>query len=390
MKTGLVSFHFSDNYGALYQAYGLRQWFVDRGHDAQFINYHPAYVEEGGALDRPWEPSLWRKNATIAYMWISHTWRRLFGDKKQAAGFDAFRRDYLGISGERIDTAEGMAKISREYELLVCGSDQIWNPSIQRGVDPVYFLDFPGSAGARKIAYAPSFGREEIEAHHLPQVGALVSKLDGISVRESSGADILEGAGVERERVHVVPDPTILFGDFRKLMRQHREADSAVFCYALRTDEVIRNVAEQAAQKLGVPLVSSRNSRQRWRDIGTGISPGPVEWLQRLVNAEFVVSNSFHGVALSIIHSKPFIAVKLPGKRAGLNARVENLLHLTNLEHRALENADSQKVGKILETPIDWDATNARLSELRATGSGYLEAKLADIGQMDKNSRATK
>lgn len=389
MKVGILTYHFSDNYGALYQAYGLRQWFIDRGYDAQFINYHPTYVEEGGPLDRPWKPSLWRKNATIAYMWIAHKWRSLFGDKQQIAGFDAFRRDYLGVTGERISTAKEMAKTVGEYDLLVCGSDQIWSPSIQRGVDPVYFLDFPGSDGARKIAYAPSFGREEIEAHHMQQVGALVSKLHGISVRESSGAAILEAAGVERERVHVVPDPTILLGDFSKLMRQHREADRAVFCYALRTDEVIRNVAEQAAEQLGVPLVSSRNSRQRWRDIGTGISPGPVEWLQRLVNADFVVSNSFHGVALSIIHSKPFIAVKLPGKRAGMNARVENLLRLTNLEHRVLETADSQKVAKLLETPIDWGAINARLSELQASGSSYLEAKLTEFWQMDKNPKAT-
>lgn len=379
MKVGLLTYHFSDNYGALYQAYGLRQWLNECGHDADFVNYHPTYVEEGGALDRPWKPSLWRKNATIAYMKLSHLQRKWFGEKRLRESFDTFRRDYLGVTGPRIKKAECLRSIADAYDVFICGSDQIWNPSIQRGLDPVYFCQIPGGERAVRVSFAPSFGRTEIEPAFLPAVRTLTEQLDGLSVREPSGAEILKKAGVSPGRIHVVPDPTILLGSFPAMERAGTQDDRTVFCYALRTDEVIRDVAEAVAAGLDVPLVSSRSSRQRWRDIGTGISPGPVEWLQRLANAEFVVSNSFHGVALSILHNKPFLAVGLPGAKASLNARVEDLLEATGLSDRLIDNSDDDVLGARMATPIDWVAVNAKLAAMKAVGEDFLAGFLAEV-----------
>ena len=168
MKVGLLTYHFSDNYGALFQAYALRKWFQSRNVEAEFVNYHPTYVEEGGRLDRPWKASLWRKNATILYLKQAHLKRQLFGDKKQRAGFDHFRREVLGVRSDRILTSQALQPLLYKYNLLICGSDQIWNPSIQRGLDPVYFLDIPNTDHLRKVSYAPSFGRGSIEAEHFP------------------------------------------------------------------------------------------------------------------------------------------------------------------------------------------------------------------------------
>jgi hypothetical protein len=96
MKADLFTYHFSDNYGALFQAYALRKWLSDRVGIAEFVNYHPDYVEEGGSLDRPWKLSLWRKNATIFYMRQAHLRRKLFGDRAKRAEFEAFRIERLG------------------------------------------------------------------------------------------------------------------------------------------------------------------------------------------------------------------------------------------------------------------------------------------------------
>lgn len=377
MRVALLTYHFSDNYGALYQAYSLREWLSGRGIDAEFVNYHPTYVEEGGPLDRPWKPSLWRKNATIAYLWQAHMRRRLFGDKVQRKRFENFRRDVLGVTGPRIRRAEDLAPALADKDMLICGSDQIWNPSVQRGLDPVYFLDIAGAEHSRKVAYAPSFGRGAIEDHHNAQLGSLVSRLDGISVRETTGLDILERAGIDRSRARVVPDPTILLGRFDALLGDGIDPDDSVFCYALRTDEVIRDVATEAARITGGPLRAPRTTHQRWADIGEGIVPGPVEWLQTLAAARVVVSNSFHGVALSVVLNRPFIAVGLPGKRARMNARVENLLAVAGLEHRLLTDADPSKVRHLAETPIDWTPVNARLAAVRAEAEAYLDAEIA-------------
>lgn len=381
MKVGLLTYHFSDNYGALFQAYSLRKWLQDRGVEAEFVNYHPKYVEEGGPLDQPWKPALWRKNATILYMKQAHLRRRLFGDRAQKARFDTFRREVLGVSGPRLMQAEDLAPEIARNDMLVCGSDQIWNPSIQRGLDPVYFLDIPGTDHTHKVAYSPSFGRTEIEPAYHAELHLLVSGLHGISVREATGLDILETAGIARDRALVVPDPTVLLGGFDTLLDSGPEGravpDDSVFCYALRTDETIREVAEEAARLTGGPLRAPRSTHQRWRDIGEGIAPGPVEWLQTLARARMVVSNSFHGVALSVVLNRPFIAVGLPGKRAGMNARVQNLLSIAGLTDRILKTPDPAAVRALAAAPIDWDSVNARLATVRVRAEAYLDSHIA-------------
>ena len=376
LRVALFTYHFSDNYGALYQAYALREWLLSRGVDAEFVNYHPTYVEEGGPLDQPWKPSLWRKNATIAYMWQAHARRKLFGDKVQRKLFESFRRDVLGVTGPRLKRVQDLASEMGHYDMLVCGSDQIWNPSVQRGLDPVYFLDIPGADHARKVAYAPSFGRTEIEPRYNEDVRQMASALDGLSVREASGLNILERAGVARDRAIVVPDPTILLGCFDTLLGPKIATDDSVFCYALRSDEVIREVAEETARITGGTLRAPRTTHQRWANSGEGVAPGPVEWLQMLARSRVVVSNSFHGVALSVVLNRPFIAVGVPGKRASLNARVQNLLAGTGLLDRAVTDADPTRIRALVNTPIDWKAVNAFLAKQRLGAEAYLDAEI--------------
>jgi hypothetical protein len=382
MKAGIFTYHFSDNYGALFQAYALRKWLLDRGISAEFVNYHPAYVEEGGPLDRPWKASLWKKNATILYMRQAHLRRKLFGDSEQRKEFERFRSDYLGITGQRLFGPKELTPHLVDYDVLICGSDQIWNPSIQRGLDPVYFLDIPGAESVRKVAYAPSFGRSSIEPSHLKELNRLIEGLDAVSVRETSGLDILATAGLSKVQACVVPDPTILRGRFDELLGGDTLKDSidrSVFCYALRTDEVIRDVAKAAANHFGAKLLAPRSSHQRWHDIGQGVIPGPIEWLRMLARAKIVVSNSFHGIALSIVLNRPFIAVALPGKRAGMNARAENLLKLAGLTDRLVKTADPNEVRRLAEAPIDWSATNKRLATTRSEAEAYLDAQIAAL-----------
>lgn len=374
LRVGLLTYHFYDNFGAVLQAYALRKWFLNEGINAAFVDYHPCYVEGGGAFERPWKRSLWRKNATVLYIKLNYIRQRLFGERQQRAAFSAFRQEHLGIRGQRRRDGDSLTQEVKVCHMLVCGSDQIWNPSVQCGLDPIYFLEIPGSRGVRKVAYAPSFGRAEIESEHVPELTRLLRGLDAISVRERSGLGILAQAGIAN--ACVVPDPTILLGDFSDLTGGKIESDGSVFCYALRSDEVIRDVAMSAARQSGCSLRSARNPHQRWRDIGEGVSPGPLEWLRMLSRSRFVVSNSFHGVALSVILNRPFIAVTLPGKKTSLNARTLNLLECTGLMDRFVTDADPERVAALLDSPVDWTVVNTSLAEQRKIGEKYLRREI--------------
>jgi hypothetical protein len=194
-------------------------------------------------------------------------------------------------------------------------------------------------------------------------------------VREASGAKIVKQL-TGRDAL-VVPDPTILLGDFSSLLRGvELDPQDTIFCYALRSDAIVRDVAEMSAQHLGFPVISPRNSRQRWRDIGLGIVPGPVDWLRHLVRSRAVVSNSFHGIALAIIHNKPFIAVSLPGAKAGMNARVLNLLESTGLMGRFVTEANAARVATLSDEPIDWADVNTRLAVQRSVAEDYLRREI--------------
>lgn len=380
MQVKILTYHFSDNYGALFQAYGLREWFRRRGVNAEFINYHPKYVEEGGRFDQPLNFRKWKKNMTIAYMKGAHVYWSLFGNPQQRKAFDEFRRAHLGIVGPRLlDSAE--LTDSNDGDLLVCGSDQIWNPSIQRGLDPVYFLNFNGATRARRVAYAPSFGKASLPAEFHAEAGKLISGLNGISVREDSGVKIVRD--VSGREATCVPDPTILLGDFANLLETIAPpSEKHVFCYALRTSEVIREVAEHAARVECAKLLSPRSARQRWKAIGAGIEPGPVEWLRLLDSSSLVVTNSFHGVALSIVLNKRFLAVALPGKKSVMNERVRNLLDQTALLDRIVTSTDANEIERVMCQPIDWTVVNERVKALRRTGEDFLDDQISSLSRM--------
>lgn len=388
IRAGLLTYHFSDNFGALMQAYGLRTWLRRQGVDAQFINYHPGHVEDGGRLRNPLDPRQAKANAKILYLKLAAIQRRFFGDRAQARKFADFQAEDLGVVGPRLETAaEVQAFLLRpenRFDLLICGSDQIWAPSQQYGVDPVYYLDFPsGAQGARRAAYAPSFGRADLDPVYEAAVRGYLAGFDGLSARERSGVEIV--ASLTGRDVAWVPDPTILLGDYAELAAragadsEGRGGEGHVFCYALRTGQGIREVAEAAAALTGAPIVSPYNVHRRWREIGATIHPSPAEWVSQVARAGYVVSNSFHGTVFAILFRKPFVSVALPGKRAALNERSRTLLVALGLESRFVDAADMTAARRILAAPVDWSVAEPRLAAMQAQGRAYLAAQIERV-----------
>lgn len=370
MRVGILTYHFSDNFGALMQAYGLRQWLLQRGVNAEFINYHPRHVEEGGIqLNRG--PKAFAKSVFLTF---SQAKRRLFGNKAQAQSFTTFQREVLSVKGARYETVQDLARLDR-FDLIVCGSDQIWNPSEQHGLDPVYFADFPGADRARRISYAASFGKSSLADPYHAEAAKLIGKMDAVAVREASGLDVVRSL-TSHEPV-LVPDPTILHGDFSALIAANPSPSKGhVFCYALRTAQGVREAAHLAAQKTGGSVLSPDNPHRRWPEVGTTVYPSPGEWVSMIDTASVVVTNSFHGVALSILLERPFISVALPGAKAGLSERVRNLLRQLDLEDRLVSAGDEVATLRMLDAPIDWNQVSRKIREMRQAGEAYLEAQI--------------
>ncbi|WP_158693529.1 polysaccharide pyruvyl transferase family protein [Neorhizobium alkalisoli] len=381
-RIGILTYHFSENFGALMQAYGLRQWLIEQGHQAEFVNYHPRYVEEGGDFERLLSPSAFRRNLKVAYLRLSTLQRRLFGSRLQAEQFENFRRDALGVAGPRLftqaDVEAFFATQAGSFDMLVCGSDQIWNPSSQKGLDPVYFLAMRDAAKARHVSYAPSFGKGSLDPAFDNEVRRFVSGIDGLSVREESGVEIVER--ITARKAECVPDPAILLGDFSKLIQRAEPVGQGhVFCYALRTGDGIRQVAEMISQEKAAPVVSPYNTHRRWREIGETVFPSPSGWVAMIDRSTFVVTNSFHGTVLAILQNKPFLTVGLPGAKSGLNERVRNLLRQLDLSDRFVEAGDLETARLRIREDIDWRKTSTRLAEMQQQGRSFLANQLESI-----------
>ncbi|WP_172331814.1 polysaccharide pyruvyl transferase family protein [Mangrovicoccus sp. HB161399] len=379
-RIGIFTYHFSDNFGALMQAYGLRRWLMDQGCEAEFVNYHPEHVEAGGSLADLLKSGSLKSKAKIVYLKLSALQRKLFGNRDQIEMFHRFQSGTLGVSGPVLRTAEEvdafLASPGGRFDMLICGSDQIWAPSQQYGIDPVYYLDFPGGAqGARRISYAPSFGRATLDPAYETEVAGYLAGFDGLSAREKSGVEIVET--LAQRPTAWVPDPTILLGDYSGLAAAAANVgEGHVFCYALRTGQGIREVAAMAGEKTGGKVLSPYNIHRRWPEIGETVYPSPEQWIAHVAKASFVVSNSFHGTVFSILFRKPFLTVGLPGSRAALNERSKNLLSSLGLLDRFVMGDDTETVRRRLGEPVDWETAEPKLAALQASGRGYLRSEL--------------
>lgn len=391
MRIGILTYHFSTNYGALMQAYGLRQWLISEGHEASFINYHPAYVEGSTGLRGALDPRQLKSSLKALFLRAAQLRRRLAGNPQQEKQFEQFRREVLGVSSPALqDEREVEAFLNSpegRFDVLICGSDQIWNPSPPKGLDRSYFLAFDSAAGdARRIAYAPSFGRGALDPRHAEEARRCISKLDAVSVREASGATIVKQlAGITPA---VVPDPTILLGDFSALTsRAESISEGHVFCYALRSAQGIREIAELAGETFGQPVLSPDNPHRRWREIGITVHPSPAGWAALIERAGYVVTNSFHGTAFAILMQKPFLVAGLGGARLSLNDRALNLLRAVGLEDRFIPADRIGLARDRLLAPIDWSQVEAALATLQEQGRSYLRRELALAGQPERTRR---
>ena len=157
MNVGILTFHFSDNYGAALQAYALRRWMTEQGHHASFIDYRPAHIEHGGSLCLPTSPARLKANLKVVYLAVSSFIHEHFGNQSQKEKFVRFREQFLGLQGDAAPTDNGASlAAAQSFDLIVAGSDQIWSPSQHFGFDANYFLAFAQRFPARKISYAAS------------------------------------------------------------------------------------------------------------------------------------------------------------------------------------------------------------------------------------------
>ena len=223
-KVGILTYHSSDNYGSVLQSYALRKY-LSNFCNSQIIDYRKPEVKNLYKIFKPMNS----KFNIITNFYNGLYYKRLHKKKK---GYEDFRQNFLNLSEREINQKSELDEFVKDYDCLVCGSDQVWNFDIL-DFDTSYLLDFPEFAG-KKIAYAASMGPKKKSKERVTEFKELFEKLDSISVREEFAAEVL--SEVLEKPVEKVIDPVFLLSkeEWISLIKEagvEEYKKDYVFCY---------------------------------------------------------------------------------------------------------------------------------------------------------------
>lgn len=326
----IATYHKSWNYGACLQAYASLVVFEKLGFDASLINYTNVDEEPKTTFDYLASGSL-KEAISTAIKNIG------FGCRRNAlAAFDSFH-DELKRTRPIKDVKE---LLGLQADILVAGSDQIWNPEISGGkLDPVFILDI--TTASKKISFASSAGSHRFTAQERREFGRVLADYDAVSVREDYlGAQIDE---VTDYKPFKCLDPTLMLSFEQwsleeEMPRGIKEGEKYILAFTLKSnDKAGADYWKRLSADMGLPVWRVTNNSYKEKGVDRqllGMTPREFLWLVH--HASYVVTDSFHGTAFSINYSTPFST--LPSK-SGNNARMLDLLECCGLVDRFVSDA---------------------------------------------------
>lgn len=367
-KVGVMTWYHYDNYGSMLQAFALCKKIEQLGYDSMLVAYVPMAARP---LKRKW--TVERILCGILNRTV-YRGNRFYISEMQKQRFLSFRSDLKTTSS--CDTLEELQELNRALDVFVCGSDQIWSPLY---FDENYFLSFVHDT-QKMIAYAPSIGTMSIpEGEIREQMQKAIQRFRYLSVREEQGAYLIQE--LTGQKAEVVLDPTLLYSkeEWNEMFGSNGKSelpDQYILCYFLGNMQKymrhIRFIVEQ--MKLPVYIIPTRTGQLRKQSFHL-YDAGPIEFVSAIKGASFVCTDSFHGLAFSLIFEKQFCCYKRFAENAknNQNSRIYNILTKLNLMERLYQPGEADIIWK---DRIDYDSVTKRLEAMRKTSICYLNDAL--------------
>lgn len=342
MKAIIMTLALSNNYGAALQTYALAKTVEDLGVETVVYNYNDTKrFTYGCSAIKKIIHTVWRYVKDAMSLW------------QKKLGFRKFRSKYISLTKKRYHNNSELQNAQDDYDVYISGSDQIWNPDVFL-YDTSYFLDFLPDT-CKRISYASSFGKSSFNEKDKEKCGKLLAKYEWISVREDSGVSIVkELCGKEAE---CVLDPTMLLtkNDWDIIAdgaKKKAKNFKGILCYIMPGDSkvvsAIVKTAEVLHKETGLPIMYIGIKEYDVLKYGIkncDIFASPMDFVAYFKNAEYVVTNSFHGTAFSLIYCKKFyipINDSLPKEKA-LHERVTSILKKTDAENAMFLVSDMKR-----------------------------------------------
>ena len=375
MRVGILTFHRATNYGTALQAFATEKGIKKLGVETEMIDYRPEYIERTLHVRKLTNAKSPKEIASIIVNAVLYPNMA----KRKAESFKRFF-SLMNVSDDVCLTADDVAKASRKYDVVLSGSDQLFNRNIT-GDDKTFFLPFEHK---RKVTFASSFGERKLSADRVEEIAPFFSGFDALSVREKTAHDILaqiKKVNVSAKSATSVLDPTFLLT--KDEWNEYADPtlklpkDGYILTYYMLETPLLREITAKLQQKTGLKVVNIKPSKKQViLHQGKNLSyAGPSEFLACYKNASYVVTNSFHGTAFAINYGIPFFTSTLPVSMAGeVNSRLEDICELFDLSHRWIDS--EQKLNATDFTKPFEKGTAQIISNLRDHSFDYLKYAL--------------
>lgn len=389
-KIGLcIQFENVDNYGTVLQSYATIKAITKFNVNPRLIRYKRCYTIRfilsqfnrvfSFIFFKTWFRDMKRKLATNS----SSVFKQYMEEKRIAFGI--FRKKYFPEN--LVDTCIGYDELSlhaNNYDAVLVGSDQLWLPQGMR--TNFYNLNFVPD-NITKISYATSFGVSTIPGDMKKDAMKFLNRIDYLSVREQSGCEIIKN--LTQRDAFLACDPVMLlekdewkiFSQQSKFLGKYKN-ESYLFCYFLGGNKEERVAAKKIAKDLGVKLLVIKfvedyfQIDESFGDIAPS-SIGPEDFVYLLSNAKYVITDSFHGTAFSIIFEKQFLVMYRFSNKSvySKNSRIDNILQKFKLNDRLYLNGDPTLN---MQKKINFEKTNKIRNEWKNQSIEFLSKALGD------------
>ena len=337
MKIRLMTFHTPKNYGAVLQAYSLMSYLNKFSDDVKIIDYNT--------------PELRAKYPIIP----------------KSKNFKQFAAKMIMLPLYICKKLSALTSSRIEADTVITGSDQVFNPTRISDERKAFYLDFVPN-GIKRVSYAASFGVKSIPDEKYDEIANYLKKFDLISVRESAGIDIVKD--LSGKKATEVLDPVFLNDKIfwsNTAKPYKKKFENYLFYYRLMNSADSDRTARKIAKEKNLRLVVMTDGLLKWKADKVLRDVGPDEFLYLTQFADYVVTDSFHGVAFSLIFEKQFAFSDI---NPATNERGLNLLKNAGIDRIAFCSAPE------FSTELNYSKINARLSALIIKSQNFLEKAL--------------
>lgn len=357
-KISLITLHAVKNYGSVLQTYATQEYFKKHNFDVEVLNYiRPDTLDEN--LTTTWtskDTGFKKYIKKLVLLPTVNKWKTVFGD---------FLNRRINLSEKSYSYGKDFESGIPDADIYCVGSDQVWNSTWNLGFIPELFLSYVPQ-DKKKVSFSSSFGKTKLDNWEKEKTKKYLKQFNSLSVREESAVQIIEDLGIFGAK-HTL-DPTLLFDlkFWSEFASDRLVKRKYLLIYQLNSNKDFDEFAKNYAKENDLQLVRLCTRYDQIIKNGKSILIPEVEdFVSLFLNAECIITDSFHATAFSINLNKPFISI-YPND---FSTRIESILKQMKLMDRALVDFSS----KISMSKIDFEYANTVLNRQREETKKYFE-----------------